>query len=89
VASDETKRQPGRIEYSYPLKGEEERRKSVKGLQQLTVDLLALHNMYKDRWTRTCGNCAPTCKSRVRAGEISPGSGIRQATVRTTERRLP
>ncbi len=39
--------QPGRIEYSYPLKGDEERRKSVKALQQLTVDLLALHNMYK------------------------------------------
>jgi starvation-inducible DNA-binding protein len=54
VASDETKRQPGRVVYSYPLKGEEERRKSVKGLQQLTVDLLALHNMYKEaHWDLT------------------------------------
>jgi len=40
--------QPGRIEYSYPLKGDQERNKSVKALQQLTVDLLALHNMYKE-----------------------------------------
>ena len=48
VGGDPTKRQPGRVEYSYPLKGEEERRKSVKGLQQLTVDLLALHNMYNE-----------------------------------------
>jgi starvation-inducible DNA-binding protein len=47
AAVDLTKRQPGRVAYSYPLKGDEERRKSVKGLQQLTVDLLALHNMYK------------------------------------------
>jgi starvation-inducible DNA-binding protein len=39
--------QPGRVEYSYPLAGDEERSKSVKMLQQLTVDLLALHNMYK------------------------------------------
>jgi starvation-inducible DNA-binding protein len=54
VASDPTKRQPGRVEYSYPLKGDEERRKSVKGLQQLTVDLLALHNMYKEaHWDLT------------------------------------
>ena len=54
VASDETKRQPGRVEYSYPLKGDEERRKSVKALQQLTVDLLALHNMYKEaHWDLT------------------------------------
>jgi starvation-inducible DNA-binding protein len=45
---DPTKRQPGRVAYSYPLKGDEERRKSVKALQQLTVDLLALHNMYKE-----------------------------------------
>jgi starvation-inducible DNA-binding protein len=40
--------QPGRVKYSYPLNGDEERRKSVTGLQQLTVDLLALHNMYKE-----------------------------------------
>ena len=45
---DKPKLQPGRVEFSYPLKGDEERRKSIKGLQQLTVDLLALHNMYKE-----------------------------------------
>jgi DNA-binding ferritin-like protein len=46
--------QPGRVKYSYPLNGDEERRKSVKGLQQLTVDLLALHNMYKEaHWDLT------------------------------------
>jgi starvation-inducible DNA-binding protein len=54
VASDESKRQPGRVDYSYPLNGDEERRKSVTGLQQLTVDLLALHNMYKEaHWDLT------------------------------------
>jgi starvation-inducible DNA-binding protein len=31
--SNETTPQPKRIEYSYPLKGDPERRKSVKGLQ--------------------------------------------------------
>ncbi|HWE36472.1 MAG TPA: DNA starvation/stationary phase protection protein [Isosphaeraceae bacterium] len=40
--------QPARVEYSYPLKDDEARSKSVKALQQLTVDLLALHNMYKE-----------------------------------------
>jgi starvation-inducible DNA-binding protein len=46
--------QPGRIEYSYPLEGDQERTKSVKALQQLTVDLLALHNMYKEaHWDLT------------------------------------
>jgi starvation-inducible DNA-binding protein len=40
--------QPARVKYSYPLNGDEERRQSVQGLQQLTVDLLALHNMYKE-----------------------------------------
>jgi starvation-inducible DNA-binding protein len=46
--------QPGRVEYSYPLKGDQERGKSVKALQQLTVDLLALHNMYKEaHWDLT------------------------------------
>ncbi len=46
--------QPGRIEYSYPLNGDPERSKSVKALQQLTVDLLALHNMYKEsHWDLT------------------------------------
>ena len=46
--------QPGRVEYSYPLKGDEERNKSVKALQQLTVDLLALHNIYKEaHWDLT------------------------------------
>jgi starvation-inducible DNA-binding protein len=52
--SNETIPQSGRVEYSYPLKGDQERRKSVKGLQQLTVDLLALHNMYKEaHWDLT------------------------------------
>jgi DNA-binding ferritin-like protein len=52
--SVETKRQPGRVEDSYPLKSDEERRRSIKGLQQLTVDLLALHNMYKEaHWDLT------------------------------------
>jgi DNA-binding ferritin-like protein len=46
--------QPGRVEYSYPLNGDQERSKSVKALQQLTVDLLALHNMYKEaHWDLT------------------------------------
>jgi starvation-inducible DNA-binding protein len=46
--------QPGRIEHSYPLKGDKERSQSVKALQQLTVDLLALHNMYKEaHWDLT------------------------------------
>ena len=46
--------QPWRVEYSYPLNGDEERRRSVTGLQQLTVDLLALHNMYKQaHWDLT------------------------------------
>jgi starvation-inducible DNA-binding protein len=54
VAGALTKRQPGRVEYSYPLHGDQERGKSVKGLQQLTVDLLALHNMYKEaHWNLT------------------------------------
>jgi starvation-inducible DNA-binding protein len=52
--SNQTLDQPPRIQYSYPLKGDDERRKSVKGLQQLTVDLLALHNMYKEaHWDLT------------------------------------
>ena len=46
--------QPARVEYSYPLKGDQERSKSVKALQQLTVDILALHNMYKEaHWDLT------------------------------------
>jgi starvation-inducible DNA-binding protein len=46
--------QPGRIDYSYPLNGDAERGQSVTGLQQLTVDLLALHNMYKEaHWDLT------------------------------------
>jgi DNA-binding ferritin-like protein len=46
--------QPGRVEYSYPLKGDQERGKSVKALQQLTVDLLALHSMYREaHWDLT------------------------------------
>ena len=52
--SNETILQPKRIEYSYPLKGDAERRKSIKVLQQLTVDLLALHNIYKEaHWDLT------------------------------------
>ncbi len=39
--------QPPRIEESYPLAGDAERAKSVKLLQQVTVDLLALFNDYK------------------------------------------
>jgi DNA-binding ferritin-like protein len=180
--------QPWRVEYSYPLNSDAERRKSVTGLQQLTVDLLALHNMYKEaHWdltgplflplhdyfqrqadfylrqadtfaervlqlgarvdgrfstiastTRladlpdgyltddhalklmldrvtvfqkeiyeliretgdgdpptskklqgTCGSCGPTCRSRARDGEISPGSRIRCPILRATERCLP
>ena len=51
---DRTKLQPGRVEYSYPLKGDEERLKSVAGLQQLAVDLLALHNIYQEaHWDLT------------------------------------
>jgi DNA-binding ferritin-like protein len=51
---DKINLQPGRVEYSYPLKDDLERRKSVKALQQLTVDLLALHNMYKEaHWDLT------------------------------------
>jgi starvation-inducible DNA-binding protein len=52
--SNETLNQPMRIKYSYPLKGDDERRRSVKGLQQLTVDLLALHSLYKEaHWDLT------------------------------------
>jgi starvation-inducible DNA-binding protein len=52
--SNEIIPQPQRIEYSYPLKGDAERRKSIKVLQQLTVDLLALHNIYKQmHWDLT------------------------------------
>jgi starvation-inducible DNA-binding protein len=54
VVGDQTKRQPGRVEFSYPMKGDQERGTSVKALQQLTVDLLALHNMYKEaHWNLT------------------------------------
>jgi DNA-binding ferritin-like protein len=54
VEGDKSLLQPGHVEYSYPLNGDEERRKSVKGLQQLTVDLLALYNMYKEaHWDLT------------------------------------
>jgi starvation-inducible DNA-binding protein len=52
--SDETNRQSGRVADTYPLKSDEERRRSIQGLQQLTVDLLALHNMYKEaHWDLT------------------------------------
>ena len=54
VEGDQTNRQPGRVEYSYPLTGDAGRRQSVQALQQLTVDLLALHNMYKEaHWDLT------------------------------------
>jgi starvation-inducible DNA-binding protein len=46
--SNMTLPQPKRIEQSYPLKSDEDRHKSVKGLQQLTVDLLAVVNTYKE-----------------------------------------
>lgn len=39
--------QPPRIEKSYPLADDDARKKSVKLLQQFTVDLLALFNLYK------------------------------------------
>lgn len=46
--------QPSRVEYSYPLKGDQERGQSVKAVQQLTADLLALHNIYKQaHWNLT------------------------------------
>ena len=51
---NQTLNQPPRIQYSYPLKGDDERRRGVKGLQQLTVDLLALHDIYKEaHWDLT------------------------------------
>src|SRR5262245_9853930 len=53
-ASNETIAQPKRIEDTYPLDNRNDRRQSVAGLQQLTVDLLALHNMYKEaHWNLT------------------------------------
>lgn len=52
--SNETIAQPKRIRDSYPLDGSDERHRSVAGIQQLTVDLLALHNMYKEtHWNLT------------------------------------
>lgn len=39
--------QPPRVEKSYPLADDAAREKSVKLLQQFTVDLLSLFNMYK------------------------------------------
>ena len=52
--SNERLSQPKRIEDSYPLTGDDERQKSVKGLQQLTVDLLAMYNMFKEaHWNLT------------------------------------
>jgi starvation-inducible DNA-binding protein len=46
--SNEKLSQPKLIEHSYPLEGESERAKSVRLLQQLTVDLLAMDNIYKE-----------------------------------------
>jgi len=46
--SNEKRSQPKLIEHSYPLEGDNERAKSVRLLQQLTVDLLAVDNLYKE-----------------------------------------
>jgi starvation-inducible DNA-binding protein len=46
--SNEKLSQPNLIEHSYPLEGDNERAKSVRLLQQLTVDLLAIDNIYKE-----------------------------------------
>lgn len=46
--SNEKLSQPNLIEHSYPLEGDNERAKSVRVLQQLTVDLLAMDNIYKE-----------------------------------------
>jgi starvation-inducible DNA-binding protein len=46
--SNEKLSQPKLIEDSYPLEGNAERAKSVRLLQQLTVDLLAIDNIYKE-----------------------------------------
>jgi starvation-inducible DNA-binding protein len=46
--SNEQLSQPKLIEHSYPLAGDQERGKSVRLLQQLTVDLLAIDNIYKE-----------------------------------------
>jgi starvation-inducible DNA-binding protein len=40
--------QPELVENSYPLEGDGEREKSVRLLQQLTVDFLATSNLYKE-----------------------------------------
>ena len=46
--------QPKRVEDSYPLKNDGDRRKSIEGLQQITVDLIALFNMHKEaHWNLT------------------------------------
>ncbi len=46
--SNETRPQPSRIEDSYPLKNDADRQKTVAVAQQLTVDLLATFNNYKE-----------------------------------------
>ena len=46
--SNEKFSQPKRVEDVYPLASDEERAKSVKILQQITVDLLSLFNQYKE-----------------------------------------
>ena len=46
--SNQTVPQPQLIEHSYPLADAAARQKSVKVLQQVTVDLLALFNLYKE-----------------------------------------
>jgi starvation-inducible DNA-binding protein len=46
--SNEKLSQPKLIERSYPLEGESDRVQSVRLLQQLSVDLLAMDNIYKE-----------------------------------------
>ncbi len=46
--SNNQQSQPARIEDSYPLKSDADRQKTVAVVQQLTVDLLATFNNYKE-----------------------------------------
>ena len=53
-SNEKTASEPKRIEDSYPLANDEARQKSVKILQQVTVDLLALFEDYKQmHWNLT------------------------------------
>ena len=52
--SNETLKQPKLVQESYPLDDNAARQKTVKLLQQVTVDLLALFNLYKEaHWDMT------------------------------------